>query len=563
MKNEELKTFLRLRGLRVSGSKPVLVARAFCAIENKIPIMKTAEEVEGEIEQEYSEKLKVEGITLPDPFTLKTGWMNEEEGIVFWPLVTTFYVINFLMLDSEVEDLSDYKGCKAYSYFKQGWLANVFYHQLGSSKYCLLKADCRPSERLRDVPHKLWICFLEKEGKVVKAHCTCMAGMSSTCNHIAALLFRLEAAMRLGLINTSCTSKSCEWLPNRKEVKPQKIKDLNLNREDFGKIGKPSKKICSTPKKNYDPLLHSIMKPLSFLDIAKGLEQIIPGSVLYTGVPKPEEPQIDFVREVVKTSENITGNLISIDDVIIMSKSEDEFLKNIDDYFTEHNIAKIEESTRKQSKNPAWFHFRKGVVTASKSHEVKTKMEKIDKGRGGNINMWSLIQKISGFTFTNPNIPALKYGREMEAYAANKFVEIFAKDHKKVSKKECGLFLDSSYQYIGASPDGIITCSCHEAACLEIKCPYSISYTSPCDLNVALPYLKIVDGKKTLNRSHQYYTQCQQQMGVTGLKLCYFFVYTSHGYFLEEIPFDEEFWKSLKEKISTFYTSLFLKSIYK
>ena len=98
MKNEELKTFLRLRGLRVSGNKPILVARAFCAIENEIPIMKTAEEVEGEIQQEYSQKLKVEGMTLPDPFKLKIGWLNEEEGIVFWPLVTTFYVINFFCL---------------------------------------------------------------------------------------------------------------------------------------------------------------------------------------------------------------------------------------------------------------------------------------------------------------------------------------------------------------------------------------------------------------------------------------------------------------------------------
>ena len=43
MKVEELKSFLRRRGLRLTGKKDVLVARAFVAIENNIPIDQTAE----------------------------------------------------------------------------------------------------------------------------------------------------------------------------------------------------------------------------------------------------------------------------------------------------------------------------------------------------------------------------------------------------------------------------------------------------------------------------------------------------------------------------------------
>ena len=75
-----------------------------------------------------------------------------------------------------------------------------------------------------------------------------MAGMSSTCNHVAAALFSVEAAMRLGLTNPACTTKACEQLPNRKDVQPVKIKDLNFNRDDFAKIGKKRKKMLSTPK---------------------------------------------------------------------------------------------------------------------------------------------------------------------------------------------------------------------------------------------------------------------------------------------------------------------------
>ena len=62
-----------------------------------------------------------------------------------------------------------------------------------------------------------------------------MAGMSGTCNHVAALLFPVEAAVRLGLTNPSGTTKSCELLPNRKNVQCTKVKNLSFSHNDFGK----------------------------------------------------------------------------------------------------------------------------------------------------------------------------------------------------------------------------------------------------------------------------------------------------------------------------------------
>ena len=47
----ELKNFLRLRGLKVTGKKEILVARAFCAIENNVTLVKTAQEVEVEVKR--------------------------------------------------------------------------------------------------------------------------------------------------------------------------------------------------------------------------------------------------------------------------------------------------------------------------------------------------------------------------------------------------------------------------------------------------------------------------------------------------------------------------------
>ena len=75
---------------------------------------------------------------------------------------------------------------------------------------------------------------------------------------------------------------------------------------------------------------------------------------------------------------------------------------------------------------------------------------------GNNENLWQLFQKISGLVFVNPNIPDLKYGREMEVNAVNKFKFILSETHKNVKIVDCGLYLDEQFPYIGASPDRII-----------------------------------------------------------------------------------------------------------
>ena len=195
--------------------------------------------------------------------------------------------------------------------------------------------------------------------------------------------------------------------------------------------------------------------------------------------------------------------------------------------------------TKRQSDNTAWFQFRKGTVTASKSHEIKAKMEKFVKVGIGYVNMWNLCQKISGLTSINPNIPTLKYGRDMEQHSFNVFFELFKSSHKKPRLSNCELFLDGEQPFIGATPDGIAECACHGGACLEIKCPFSISHKSPTDPGVKLPFLKIINNEQKLNQNHKYYTQCQQQMAITGTEKCCFYVFTSHGFYLEEILFDE------------------------
>ena len=48
-------------------------------------------------------------------------------------------------------------------------------------------------------------------GEILSAYCTCIAGLYGSCNHVAGLLFRVEAAVLTGLSNPTCKSVSAAW----------------------------------------------------------------------------------------------------------------------------------------------------------------------------------------------------------------------------------------------------------------------------------------------------------------------------------------------------------------
>ncbi|XP_034058948.1 uncharacterized protein LOC117537732 [Gymnodraco acuticeps] len=47
--------------------------------------------------------------------------------------------------------------------------------------------------------------------EVVTAHCNCMAGLSESCSHVGAVLFAIEAGVKMRE-TASCTTEKCKWL---------------------------------------------------------------------------------------------------------------------------------------------------------------------------------------------------------------------------------------------------------------------------------------------------------------------------------------------------------------
>jgi hypothetical protein len=86
---------------------------------------------------------------------------------------------------------------------------------------------------------------------------------------------------------------------------------------------------------------------------------------------------------------------------------------------------------------------------------------------------------------------------------------------------------------------------------LEVKCPqvYTV-LDAKCLLRV--------NERLALKRSHEYFTQIQAQLAVTGLEWCDFYVWCENDAHREEIRFDINFWQDVKDKVDIFFFNYFL-----
>ena len=113
--------------------------------------------------------------------------------------------------------VNEYKEGKAYRYFTNKWVKEVFFHPVSETlPYCILKCRCTPSQRVSSKPYHVWV-IAEKDskdkpgGKIISTYCTCTAGLHGSCNHIAGLLFRVESAVLRGITKPTCTDRLARW----------------------------------------------------------------------------------------------------------------------------------------------------------------------------------------------------------------------------------------------------------------------------------------------------------------------------------------------------------------
>lgn len=136
------------------------------------------------------------------------------------------------------------------------------------------------------------------------------------------------------------------------------------------------------------------------------------------------------------------------------------------------------------------------------------------------------------------NSPAIKYGRRMVAPAREAYLsKMKSHGHRLLNVCDTGLHVMPDVPFIGASPDGLVTCPCNYClpgnGLLVIKCPLSRADKDPMEAPPA--YLVKESGHLHLSQSHPYYVQVQFQMLVCGSSWCDFCVFTKSGEYVERI----------------------------
>ncbi|KAI8502456.1 hypothetical protein Bbelb_200440 [Branchiostoma belcheri] len=117
----------------------------------------------------------------------------------------------------------------------------------------------------------------------------------------------------------------------------------------------------------------------------------------------------------------------------------------------EDDVHVMEMATRDQSNSPIWSMSRRGRITASNFYGVYTEVKTIKSKPDTSTD--ALLAKIMGCTRVSESIPALKYGRKMEDEAKNSLFGTFCREHEA---------------YLGASPDAMFSCKCHEEVVVEV-----------------------------------------------------------------------------------------------
>ena len=338
----------------------------------------------------------------------------------------------------------------------------------------------------------------------------------------------------------------------KKEIEPKMIKDINIRKKLRSKEKDDETNREETRRKDlqkFNPVLPALQKIAdeSVSQLYHNLKQVSPESVVFKCIPE------DIIEE------DDTISLYTIAEGVRAKYSDDDekvstFLKSLS--ISTEKASRLEIKTRGQSENDLWKQARIGRLTASKHHDIYTKVNTIAKSTGViKPKTTPLVKQILFHNMNIDNVDAIKWGRMHEQTALKQFYAQEATKHQRYKLTACGLFVDPKRQYIAASPDGMFSCACHGDAVIEVKCPFKIRKKTikdgvhECDFLEEDP----VSQKPRIKRSHKYYTQIISQMAVTGRKFGLFVVWTEQDMMIEEIKFDDAHWGKVEQNLVIFF----------
>jgi hypothetical protein len=146
---------------------------------------------------------------------------------------------------------------------------------------------------------------------------------------------------------------------------------------------------------------------------------------------------------------------------------------------------------------------------------------------------------------------AVKWGIQHEDECRQAYSSHQTHQHINFKTEPSGFAINSQHPFLGATPDGIISCDCCGKGALEIKCPFkhrdkTVQQAVTTDKDFCL------DSSLHLKHKHRYYTQIQLQMFLTKCQYCDFVVCPKQSMVIVRVPIDIDFCKHLVTKCEQF-----------
>ena len=147
-----------------------------------------------------------------------------------------------------------------------------------------------------------------------------------------------------------------------------------------------------------------------------------------------------------------------------------------------------------------------------------------------------------------------RFGCANEKSVRSRYENFMRENHGNISVEDAGLHIHPACFYLGATPDGFVSCSCCGRGIFEIKCPFS---KSNCTVQEAVEdknfYLRLNNGRIQLCEKHSYYFQVQLQLFVTQESYCDFVCLIGSELFIQRIFAHKNFVTSRLQRLNSFY----------
>lgn len=242
--------------------------------------------------------------------------------------------------------------------------------------------------------------------------------------------------------------------------------------------------------------------------------------------------------------------------------AEERLIKRMNEKLEENIIRTLEDGPAcitQGQRDEDWFNARLTRLTASNFGKIAKRRNIF--GSDKLIADMLVVKDLS-------NIPAVKHGIDNEHLAFEAYKKTLPQG---LFVEESGLWSNSKYSWLGASPDGIVYDSKRSnpfrkmLKIIEIKCPFSgINMTFDefrSQGKSKTGFFLETTGEVTLNKKHDYYYQVQGGMGILNVQECDFIVYTVKETKVFTVKFDKDFFEEMVSKLRRFYFICFLPNI--